>query len=189
MKTTITQSEVDQLKAFVQRWTDKAVANAEGRENDPAFVFDKFISLYIAYAGEINALKKKNNSNYGDTKRCTECAAQCLTAHDSSILNRLEPSAERFFTILRENYVVGRKRFRISNSIKKDKEQILKWDDNTDPKIRLEALLLLLYRLRCNTFHGSKEFLPIQVPILQAASQCMEIINCELLSYIETLVV
>ena len=155
---------------FVHRWHSKTRHMKKGK-NEKNFVFDKFVSEYIIYSALVNVIKPQEYKHKYDCIYCTKVMAEYIVERISNtlILKLSDPVNELI-------NIIDTKQFKVVSS--KDKNPDLKnnWLYG-DPRNQLTALFETLYYLRCNLFHGNKEYSDDQVALLSPASICLSRIN------------
>jgi hypothetical protein len=55
-------------------------------------------------------------------------------------------------------------------------DAILKDMESKDDRVRMEALLFLIYKIRCNIFHGQKHRTDFQLPLMRVVNPILELI-------------
>jgi len=162
------------VKGFVKRWRNKVKSN----KDEKIYVFDKFIAEYIIYSSLVNVIKPAKMKANHDFEFCTNQMRKYMldnVVNLEILLTEIDSFVKDLGKIIKEqNYTV------ISN---KGNDPLLfeKWEStNTDE--RLKALLETLYYLRCNIYHGAKEFSNNQVALLSPAGKALEVINNTILS-------
>jgi hypothetical protein len=56
-------------------------------------------------------------------------------------------------------------------------QRLLRSFRSRDPERRAEAVLKFVYNIRCNTFHGSKNFDRVQIPVLEPCITVLSRLN------------
>lgn len=163
----INHLEYYELDKFTKRWLCKR----GGRVLDG--VFDKFIARYIVIASIANALKRADDRMEGghDKQYCTEKIAELFNGSEEMITCKLNRHAKEL------GKVISDRPFSVISSRGYNPDLHGKWGDETECKGEwLKSLLETLYYLRCNLFHGHKEFEPYQQELLSPANNCLRII-------------
>ena len=162
------------VKPFAKRWKHKI--RKTKRVDDKQYEFDTFIANYLIYAALVNVIKPCDFRTREDKAYCTDIMANFIlenTTHSSLlILNLTAPAA-----ILGE--VIKNYHFCVVSSKSDNPELETNWKQGSN-KNKLLSLLQTLYYMRCNIFHGAKEYVDEQVALLSPANKCLEIINKEI---------
>lgn len=164
---------------FVQRWKKK-ISHMRKGSDEKAFVFDKFISEYVIFSALVNVIKPQEYKHKYDFRYCTKVIAEYLSDRiDTHFISQLSNPVSKLIE------VIDSKQFKVVSSYNKNPELKENWATNL-PAVQLVALLETLYYLRCNLFHGEKEYSDDQVRLLKPAYQSLQIINKKILSlYVE----
>lgn len=180
-----------QFKDLCARWREKAKMYDTGDESDISEIFDKFFSLYVAY----NALYAQAYSYLGEKSRSRgedgykaegKSKFPDEEAATNSILEII--GADKFVSILENNEttrlalnqlrnVMDSNNFSIclhpvsgkprSENDKKINDNILRQSLNgRNSNKKGNAILQVIYQIRCNMFHGRKGVAPIQKELL-----------------------
>lgn len=168
-----------QSKEFVNRWLGKA-DEIKLSGQDFATYFDKFITLFVAYnrlyADATFALWRKDpkllnpDGYFPDKKGATKYVAAFLGHHE--MIGALESNADTRAAINKMRDIIDGGMFNIqlygpeSVGNRANDEQLLQQLNSKNETTRGEAVLTFLYSVRCNTFHGSKSYEPMQVEVL-----------------------
>ena len=161
-------------KDFANRWMQKVGK----RRNKKSEVFDRFIATYVSYAALVNVIKPQTCRNGNDKEYCTEIMATFIidrSANIATLIDKLNSVAIQLANVIETNHlsVVSSKGY--------NPNLLMNWN-NGDSKTKLLSLLQTLYFLRCNLFHGAKEYDVDQINLLTNASECAKIINKEILA-------
>jgi hypothetical protein len=162
---------------FVANWLVKADAITLGSLNT---YFDKFFTLYVVYNrlyaeatfalirnGQVDISRKKS---FPDREAATNYVVQFIgstnlvttvtsNADCAEALNQIEGLIERNDFSIKLHMITG------DRQRQKD-EDLLRRLRNSAHNTKAEAILDLVYSVRCNTFHGHKGFEGVQVQIL-----------------------
>lgn len=169
--------------SFVKRWQKKIRKGSDLK----TYAFDAFIAHYIAFAALVDVLKPHDNKSGNDRYYCTTIVCQVLLYNYSNhplFWQQLNKPAEAIATVISQRnfsvFLNGHYNPNLSNN----------WY-SADVTIKLNSLLETLYALRCNLFHGAKEFGEDQVALLIPAVQALKVLNKGLISsfdmYVESL--
>lgn len=136
-----------------------------------SYVYDRFVYEFIIYSSLVNVIKPMEVKHLYDCAYCTQVMADYIVAHSvKDITNKLSEPVECLIKIIEA------KHFSVVSSRNKDPELKKNWETGSNIQ-RLTALLETLYYLRCNLFHGQKEYSHEQVNLLKPAGECLCIIN------------
>ena len=134
--------------------------------------FDRFFTAFVLYNFLYNRICDEDNCNYPykrDPERATKAVEKFLTA--SSIMES---------TVIAENAaaiksLLESQTFYIRDNIW-DRERVLALN-TADPALWAIGLLEIVYKIRCNTFHGHKSFEDRQKRILVPCIKIIEELN------------
>lgn len=170
------------IDLFCERWIDKANTY---RSNSLEDLFDRFFTLFVAYnrfysaAAELHraALEPRQAQfSQGDRKEATTVMARLIG--QSRFADAIEQTptiagaCQAIATLLHEH------RFFLHNA-RGTKEPDLARDAKLAEGLSRRSLLSVLeclYQIRCNIFHGEKEFAPRQAELLAPAITLLETI-------------
>jgi hypothetical protein len=152
---------------FIQRWKNKGKCYAL---NCLEHYFDRFFTAFVLY----NFLYEEICSNCKleldkDCEKATKAAKKFLGASAIFADATICQNAKKIQTLIRS------KTFYIRNDVW-DGERIKKLD-SADPEQWVIGLLEIVYRIRCNTFHGQKSFDDGQREILGPCIAVVERLN------------
>ena len=146
----------DEMERFYKRWKKKAngynISELKG-------CFDKFITLFIVYNFLYNRVDSSENS---DKKKATIRVLSCIEAeylNQELFKKKIKKTGEAFANLIEVMENFSFHRYSISGKTREqlDKELFVDLKDGSVNE-KMEALLLILYLIRCNMFHGSKDF-------------------------------
>lgn len=158
------RKQIVNLRQFIANWNSKA-DSYKNYEDDLRAIFDEFITRYIIF----NVLYKICAEIYGergDRNSATKVVRKFLSEHHCNIV----PELGLFISLLIKGISEGK--FMIGIPKYSDTKLLTDLQNNN-----IIALLECIYQLRCNLFHGDKEFVWKQELLLTPASRCLEIIN------------
>lgn len=178
-----------ELKDFYDRW----VIKCNSYEDSLSDLFDKYFSLFVIYNrlyNEITAIFENNGTldilredgsidkkpkRVRDNKAATVCVAKYLSENENTVISTLYDEIAAFTEILQK----GSFNIVLYNGIpqKERDKNLLKNLENSNNYLNLLGLLGILYNLRCNLFHGQKQFSEIQKMVMIPAVTAMEKIN------------
>lgn len=159
---------------FAKRWKQKV--RRTKRIDEKQYEFDSFIANYIIYAALVNVIKPHDFKTKMDREYCTEVMADFILDNSPSVdflINNLQGNVRHLGEVIVNNNLT------VVSSKNENPELDTKWKLNDD-RDKLLSLLQSLYYLRCNLFHGSKEFADEQVELLSCANKCLETMNNEI---------
>jgi hypothetical protein len=189
-----------QLEQFCIRWQTKVDTYGDSNLED---IFDKFTSLYIVFnklyrtletlllekneLASIQGLKfrSRKKNELSDNNAATVFVANYLKDNAENIISELTNEIKIYIDIIENN----RFHFDIKSELtieNKNKNDIMVLNDlrQNNPIIKFTGLLTILYRIRCNLFHGTKGFFNEQQKVLNPAINSLTIINSFLLNAI-----
>lgn len=170
------------IERFCQRWIDKADAY---RSNDLEDLFDRFFTLFVAYNRFYSAAAEMHRATIdprqaqllqGDRREATAVMARLIRQSrfdDAMNENPAIAAACQSMSKLLKNH-----RFFL-HSVRGTREPDLARDAKLADGLSKHSLLsalVCLYQIRCNIFHGEKEFAPRQAELLTPASTLLEAI-------------
>lgn len=158
------RKQIENLHMFIHRWNTKA-EGYNGSNRDLSAVFDEFITRYIIF----NVLYKICAEIYGergDRNSATKVVEKFLSEHHCNIIPEISPFISRLTEGISEGkFIIGIPKY-------SDKKLLTDLQNNN-----ILALLECIYQLRCNLFHGDKEFIWRQEQLLSPVTHCLEILN------------
>ncbi len=170
------------IERFCDRWIDKAEAY---RSNDLEDLFDRFFTLFVAYNRFYSAAAELHRATL-DARQATLLQGDRREA--TTVMARLIGQS-RFFNAMKENPTISAACETISSllhgrhfflhSVRGTKEPDLARDAKLADGLHKHSLLAVLeclYQIRCNIFHGEKEFAPRQAELLVPAITLLEAI-------------
>lgn len=184
----------NKLITFCNRWLEKADKYTNDTTED---VFDKFFSLYVVYNAiytEATIKLKENNPKISNGDRISAVKnISTYIGHDilsKSLLDMSNDINKVIELIKKGTFYISTKRDEkgniVSSNDEDDKliniiETYISTQKRKDWKKFNEAVLSLIYGVRCNMFHGDKSFDPIQKQLLIPVNKILEMIIKELL--------
>jgi len=166
-----------EFSRFVTDWLAKA---DNIKLESIATYFDKFFTLYVVYnrlyAEATFALSRKGQINissekpFPDRKAATNYVVKLIGSASlvGAITNNTECSAalSQIEKLIEQN-VFSIKLHMVTGERQREKdENLLRRLRDRNQNTKAEAILDLIYSIRCNTFHGHKEFEGVQIEIL-----------------------
>ena len=158
------RKQIANIPEFVRNWNSKADSYKDCG-CDLRAIFDEFITRYIIF----NVLYKICAEVYGkrgDRNSATKVVEKFLSEHHCNIM----PEVRFYISQLIDSISEGQ----LIIGIPKYSDKKLLTDLQNNDTL---ALLKCIYQLRCNLFHGDKEFIWRQEELLAPATRCLEIIN------------
>ncbi len=138
--------------------------------------FTLFIANYLIYAALVNTIKPRELRTKEDKAYCTKIMANFIlrnTANEFLLIQNLSTPATKLGEVIK-NY-----QFYVVSSRNENPELEIKWKYSSIEE-KLLSLLQTLYYMRCNIFHGNKEYADDQVLILNPANKCLNILIKEI---------
>jgi hypothetical protein len=170
------------IESFCDRWIEKADAY---QSDELESLFDRFFTLFVAYNRFYSASAKLYRASVeprqvmmlqGDRREATTIMARLIEqSRFSDVVNENFAIADACKTIaelLRSHQFFLHS---VRNSEEPDFERDARLAESLDG-YRLMAVLECLYQIRCNIFHGEKEFLPRQAQLLVPAIILLEVV-------------
>lgn len=160
------------LQPFKYRWLKKIENHRDNRNSNDqlADIFDEFVARYIVFSAAVGVLKPTSVKHKSDKEYCTTRVAKFLSVNKDNLVAELNNDAHQL------GEIIGNGHLRLVSSPGKDPNLLQKWEA-TDNGEKLKAVLETLYYIRCNLFHGSKEFSSCQKTLLETANACLRIIS------------
>ena len=154
---------------FMRRWRNKSTGYDYTRVED---CFDGFFTAFVLYNFLYDLICEYDPAHYpqaGDRKRATEVVLSFLGSNAIATNSHLRRSADSIRQLVENGtfYLCG-------NAW--DAEKVSGLASN-DSQIWANALLQILYQIRCNTFHGRKSFQAQQKRILVPSIKALETLN------------
>lgn len=160
---------------FCERWLQKA---AEYDDQTLTGAFDKFFSLFVAFNRLYSHICiQSGRAIKGDRKQATAGFASVVGAQ--RLVAALDNGGSQDVTILGDLIQPGGPFYLISDGSQGQPDvarnrQLYERLRGPNPANRARAVLEYLYLIRCNMFHGSKDFDNKQLQIIQPATRCLE---------------
>jgi len=170
-----------EFERFVEVWKNRA----NGYSDDQNGCFDKFFTLFVVfnrlYAEATFELERRNeitlprNRPLPDKKGATEYTLEMIGLNNFNNMyeTHLETQVETIAQLIEDQV------FSIQLSIPEgrsqpEKDRIMLRNIRSTGKTRALAILELIYKVRCNLFHGHKAFEPIQLNLLRPLNHILE---------------
>jgi len=166
-----------ELSNFVTNWLKKA---DQIKLSSPSTYFDKFFTLYVVYnrlyaeatftLSRTGQIKIRNLTSFPDRKAATNYLVKFIGS--ANLINSLMINPECVSSLERIKELIKWNRFSIKLNVvtgerqRDEDEDLLRRLHNRNMNTKANAILDLIYSIRCNTFHGHKGFEEVQVQIL-----------------------
>lgn len=167
---------------FYNNWTKKA---QEINGNSLSNVYDKYITLYVIYNNLYNQIPNKLISKgilvrnkIHDNYAATELVIKFLEANEflkELNSNKLNEDVETIIDLI--NREVFHIKIIYGQPSRNEDLKILKELKSFNDNQRAIAILKVLYHVRCNIFHGSKNFEEQQRILVEPLTRIIEVIN------------
>ncbi len=181
----------NELITFCNRWLEKADKYSDDSTDE---VFDKFFSLYVVYNAIYTEatikLKEKNSKVSTKDRQSATKNMPVYIGQDRlhTALQRMRSDIDTIVELINNGtFHISTKEDNITPNTEQDKKFLFNIESNNETKGAYgqkkynEAVLSLIYGARCNMFHGSKSFEPIQEVLLIPMNNILEMIIKELL--------
>lgn len=162
------------VKPFVKRWKQKV--RKSKYVDVKQYEFDSFIANYLIYSALVNVIKPQGHRTRNDRAFCSKIMASFILDNITDgrmLIQNLSTPATKLGDAIK-NY-----HFYVASSDDENPELEVKWKHGSIEE-KLLSLLLTLYYMRCNIFHGNKEYVDEQVQLLNPANQCLTILDKEI---------
>jgi hypothetical protein len=156
---------------FYKRWIDKA---NQYNTNDLSECFDKFITLFILYNFQYSYIARKENivkpnGWFKDKEMATVIIKNHFPVQDFCDDPKVTTAITAICSLVTENIFFIR-----NDNIDK---KLLKNVQSANVQDKCKGILEMLYFIRCNLFHGQKEFTDSQKAILIPCIEILQILN------------
>lgn len=158
-------------ESFIARWNEKANSYVTYEDRLVA-AFDEFVTRFIVYKilYKLCAEKLSYGSRMGDKTKAVD-AVSTILSNRMNVLHDMEPYIIQIHDSIQNN------RFVIDTNNAANDKAILKGMMSSDEVTKLKSVLTCIYKLRCNLIHGDKAYMEEQRQLLEAANNCLRIIN------------
>ena len=162
---------------FLKTWKPHYIPD----QNDIAAMIQHFEAVYKVYNRLYNEVSARFGfTNRPDQKGATEHVVKFLLPDKlAGYIDGTEQTREGVGQ-LKEFIRTHRYHFVLTgpHSIPSDRadDAILKDLESQDDRLRMEALLLLIYKVRCNIFHGQKHRTDFQLPLMRVINPILELV-------------
>ena len=152
---------------FAERWQEKT--NDYGTES-LTDVFDHFFSAFVLYNFLYTQVSEKEDYNFsGDAEQATKTIRKYLGAKTIFTDSTIQENTQKIKSLISDEI------FYIRDAVW-DAHRIEKLN-SLDEESWSKGLLEIIYKIRCNAFHGSKQFKENQKQILVPCICIVERIN------------
>jgi nickel-dependent lactate racemase len=155
------------IMVFSERWQEKTKHYGTKKLTD---VFDHFFSAFVLYNFLYNQVSEREHDSY---KKDTEKATKTIRKYLGSELIFFDKTIKKNAKKIQDIISTGTFYVRDSSWDAKRIEKL----DSPDIETWSKGLLEIIYSIRCNAFHGSKEFTENQKQILIPCIRIIERIN------------
>lgn len=131
--------------------------------------FDRFFSLVVSYAAITSAFYNPYEMGSEDKKRFTEYPIQYLLGNNR-IINKLTRYVEEMSNVIHTTP------FSIELWDRESIDLEIWESADVSDKDKIRTLLRAIYAMRCNLFHGDKNYEEIQFHLLTPTNECLRII-------------
>ena len=168
--------DIQKLIEFCERWLEKV--DHEPLDDDLAHYFDHFFSAYVIF----NAIYSRVCNGRGDRDNATNKIISFIglqTVNQQIIVSRQKEINEvlKLFDVF----------IFCSKPTKTKDDQILKLELESDDK-KAHGLFGLIYEVRCNLFHGTKQYHDIQKILLGPLCKILDTINNVLIQKLKDMI-
>ncbi len=174
--------DIFQIEIFCDRWISKANAYRSDNLED---LFDRFFTLFVAYNRLYSASAELYRTTLdsrqeiifrGDRREATTVMARLIQQSRFADVVRRNPVIANSCTTISE-LLLNRQFF--LHSARSTREPDHARDARVAEGLQRHSILAVLeclYQIRCNIFHGEKEFAPRQARLLVPAIALLEVI-------------
>jgi hypothetical protein len=172
-----------ELESFVENWRAKAHAYPD---SDIRGAFDRFFTLYVAfnrlYAEATFRLGRRGQVKLRDRFPDSQAAQEYVVQYCGALtlIQSWEQEADTTASIQQIAEHLRERRFALKLDIvtgerNRDADlELLAGLESRSKNHRAQSVLEALYAIRCNMFHGHKDFEPIQLQLLRPAIVILE---------------
>lgn len=169
-----------EVERFCDRWIEKAQAY---QSDELESLFDRFFTLFVAYNRFYSASAelyratvepRRLMSLQGDRREATMIMAELIRQSRFSAVVQQNPAIVDACKVIAE--LLQSHQFFL-HSVRSSREPDLKRDERLAAALERHSILAVLeclYQIRCNIFHGEKEFAPRQALLLVPAIALLE---------------
>jgi len=179
-------SSTASTKRFCQRWVGKAPAYNDCSLDE---AFDKFFSLFVAFNRLYSHMaRSRGQPQAPDRTAATELFALAI-GHEAlhNALLEADDDVKDLRNLIRPDgpfYLIS-DRGQDEPNVKQNR-QLYEDLASANSAVAMKAVLTFLYQLRCNMFHGSKDFENQQLEIIRPANRVLDCVVREGLRKLES---
>lgn len=163
---------------YIAGWKQQAASCVNNE--DVNIMFDKFRALYQIYNRLFNEVSNRLGEHQADRKGATSHIVEYLTA--DALVSSIEENLETRNAELQLREFIRNHTFHFDlkgqqyDPSDANDDKILAQMESADKKTRMEGLLLLIYKVRCNLFHGQKHRSSAQLPLMHTVLPILELV-------------
>jgi len=163
---------------YIVGWKNQVASYVN--KDDVIVMFDKFRTLYQIYNRLYNDVSLRLGKRQTDKQGATSHVVQYLTA--DALVSSIEANDENkkaelqlkdFIRQHTYHFVLVGDQFQPSDA---DDNALLTEMESADKKTRMEGLLFLIYKVRCNLLHGQKHNSHYQLPLMHCVIPILELV-------------
>lgn len=168
----------NETESYIVGW--KKQAESCVNKDDVNAMFERFRIYYQIYNRLFNEVSLRLGQPQGDRKGATSHVIQYVTA--STIVSAIEGNPETREAELRLRDFVRNHVYYFDlkgpqhDPSEPDDDKILAQMESANETTRMEGLLFLIYKVRCNFVHGQKHHSPRQLPLMHAVIPILELV-------------
>ena len=180
------------LNKFVTSWTTKANKYKDGKLDG---AFDRFFSLFVAFnalyqasADKLIARGRIRDSDATDRRMAIEHTIAFVgsTRLSDHLRAHCQSELQKIIDLIEDGTFYISTDRRSGNPDHLSDTRFIEWLKSDSEDRFCEGILELLYRTRCNMFHGAKEFKHIQINLLRPMNAVLNQVVTILLSRLHT---
>lgn len=169
---------IKETEDYIASWKQQVALCV--KKNDVTSMFDKFRALNQIYNRLFNEVSNRLGKPQRDKDGATAHVVEYLTA--AALISSIEGDQETRSAELQLRDFIRQHTYhfdlvgpqRDPSDVKDDR--ILADMLSVDKRTRMEGLLFLIYKVRCNLVHGQKHHSPKQLPLMQAVIPILELV-------------
>lgn len=179
-----------QFAHFYEPWWNEKCKDYKGERLSDHY--DLFFSRFVTYnalynvivrtkerTGKLTKEKDRNGKivERGDRKKAIDCMVKELSS-ENSVLQAFFTQPEITRNVKKLEEMLDEEEFGVSfrggHHSPEDDKKILKNLKSSNLKRKMEGVLTFLYQVRCNLFHGSKDYESQQIEVLKTLNVILE---------------
>jgi len=154
---------------FCERWRQKG---AKYSMDEPPDCFDRFFTAFALYNCLYNEVNRRCHLRLqGDKNTAIAAAKGFLTSKVIVVDKIIHDCSIEISTLIQRN------EFYVWNENSDSRSEPVKNLRSPNPDEQVDGLLKIIYGIRCNMFHGEKEFVARQCKILTPCIRVIEKLN------------